>query len=159
GSPVALRHVRCGGPGLTHCRARIELDRPFEGQLGVGRLFPEQERLADPLEEVWIARELPLDLRQGAVALDDELGRMALHSAVDVRNAQIALLQVRSRLPPGDDAGGRRKTRECLGAALDPVIGERGMAPVLGIAPRHVAGETVRVFRGMRGWKSGSVAG
>ena len=124
--------------------ARSKSDFGFRG------LLREQQSFANPFEEIAIVGELRLNFGESAIALHDKFRGFALHAGVNVSDAEIPGSQIRRRLAPGGDAGIRGCVRLRFGAALNSVIGESGVAAIFRVAPRHVAGEAVAVFRGMR---------
>src|SRR6202050_5671483 len=129
----------------------IELERAFKRDLGFRSLLREQERFADPFEEIAIIGELGLHFGERAITLHDEGRRFALHAGVNVSNAEIARSQIGRRLAPGGDAAISRRIGKRFWAALNSVIGEGGGAAIFGVAARHVASKAVAIFRGMRG--------
>ena len=76
---------------------------------------------------------------------------MALHTNVDIGDAQVALSQLGRRFAPRHNAGVWRKIELRLGPPLNSVVGERGVAAVLGIAAWHVAAEAVVSLAGWEG--------
>lgn len=83
---------------------------------------------------------------------------MALHADVDVGDSEIPALQIGGRLAPRHNARVGWQIGPDFGPPLNPVIGERGVAAVFGIAPRHVAANAVALLAGMRGRKVHRVA-
>jgi len=140
GSSVAFVDGRSGG----------ELSGTLEGDFGFAGFVAQKQRLSDPGEEFGIVGELRLDFGEFAIALDDHRLRAAADAGIDVSYAEVAFLQSGSRLSPGDDVGARGEIGFGLGPTLDAVIGEGGVAAVLGVPAGHVATDAVGVFYGMR---------
>ena len=85
---------------------------------------------------------------------------MALHADVDVSDAKIPFLQFPRRFTPRGNAHLRWQTGlRRLRTALNPVIGKNSVSPILGIASRHVAAQTVSIPAGMRSREVCCVAG
>jgi hypothetical protein len=152
-SGVAGRDVGRCRAGFGERRIGIERERALECDFSLSSLLREEQSFANPIEEIAIIRELRLHFGERAIPLHDELRRFALHAGVNVSNAEITRSQIGRGLAPCGDSRVRWRVELRFGAALNAMIGEGGVAAIFCVASRHVAGEAVAIFRGMRGMR------
>lgn len=148
---ITAQGIRGGGVPLVHRRSGSELCGAFKRDFRLAGLPAEEQRLTAPGEKLGIVGELRLDFGELAVALDDHGLGTAADASVDVSYTEVALLQGSGWFAPGDDFGAWRKIGFGLGAALDAVIGEGGVAAVFCVTARQVATDAIGIFCGMRG--------
>ena len=122
-------------------------------------MFSQEQSVAHGGEDLAVCGKLILHFRQHAIAADEKWPGTPFHTGIDVGDSEIALLHLRCRLTPRRNVGIGREIRLWLGAALNSVVGEGRVPPILGVASRHVTADAIAVLAGMRSREISRVAG